>query len=121
MVDLQDNDRWIELGETRAWNWQQGCMLQWRPGSDTEVLWNDREGDRYVCHILDIKTRQRRTIPYPIYTVSPDGKTAMSTDFRRINDMRPGYGYAGLPDPNKDKNAPDDAGIYRVDLETGER
>src|SRR3954466_4155921 len=26
MVDLQDNDRWIELGSTQAWNWQQGCM-----------------------------------------------------------------------------------------------
>ena len=120
MVDLLDNDRWIELGETRAWNWQQGCMLQWRPGSETEVLWNDREGGRFVCHILDIKTRKKRTIPYPIYTVSPDGRIAMSADFRRINDMRPGYGYAGLPDPNKDKPAPDDTGIFRVDLETGE-
>ena len=30
MIDFQDNDRWIELGETRAWCWQQGCMLQWR-------------------------------------------------------------------------------------------
>ena len=27
MVDTQDNDRWIELGTSRAWNWQQGCML----------------------------------------------------------------------------------------------
>src|SRR4051794_14980982 len=33
MIDLQDGDRWIELGESRAWNWQQGCMLQWLPGS----------------------------------------------------------------------------------------
>ena len=38
MVDLETNDRWIELGETRAWCWQQGCMLQWRPGSETEIL-----------------------------------------------------------------------------------
>ena len=33
--------------------------------------------------------------------------------------MRPGYGYAGLPDPNRELLAPDDAGIYSVDLETG--
>ena len=33
MVDLKDNDHWIELGESRSWCWQQGCMLQWRPGS----------------------------------------------------------------------------------------
>jgi hypothetical protein len=28
MVDLQDGDRWIELGTSSAWGWQQGCMLQ---------------------------------------------------------------------------------------------
>ena len=43
MIDLEDNDRWIELGSSRAWGWQQGCMLQWRPGSKSEVIWNDRE------------------------------------------------------------------------------
>ena len=36
MVDLEDGDRWIELGESKAWCWQQGCMLQWLPGSKTE-------------------------------------------------------------------------------------
>ena len=121
MVDLEDNDRWIELGKTQAWCWQQGCMLQWRPGSKSEVLWNDREEDRFVCHVLDVKTGEKRTIPHPIYTVSPCGKWAVSPDFRRVNDMRPGYGYAGLPDPNKEKLAPEDSGIFRVDLDTGEQ
>jgi hypothetical protein len=121
MVDLQDDDRWIELGETRAWCWQQGCMLQWRPGSDTEVLWNDRKGDRFVCHVLDVHTGKKRTIDHPIYTVSPDGRWGVSPDFRRVNEMRPGYGYAGLPDPRRDVLAPRDSGIFRVDLESGER
>ncbi len=120
MVNLQDNDRWINLGTSRAWCWQQGCMLQWRPNSRTEVIWNDREGDHFVSHIMNTETREKRTLPYPVYTLSPDGRTAVGTDFRRINHMRPGYGYAGLPDPNKDVLAPDDAGIYRLDLETGE-
>jgi hypothetical protein len=39
MVDMQDKDRWIELGSTTAWNWQQGCMLQRVPGSESEVIW----------------------------------------------------------------------------------
>ncbi|MEA3480168.1 MAG: hypothetical protein U9R60_18435 [Bacteroidota bacterium] len=120
MVDLKDNDRWIELGESSAWGWQQGCMLQWRPGSATEVMWNDRQNGRYVCHILDIETRKKRTIPFAIYTVSPDGSTALSVDFERINDMRPGYGYVGLPDQNKNVLAPKEAGIYRVHLDKGE-
>ena len=120
MIDLADGDRWIELGQTRAWCWQQGCMLQWIPGSDREVIWNDREGGRFVSHLLDVKSGKKRTIGYPIYTLSPDGRTAIGADFRRINHMRPGYGYAGIPDPNYDTLAPDDAGIYGVDLVTGE-
>lgn len=120
MVDLKDNNKWIELGRSRAWCWQQGCMLQWRPGSKSEVLWNDRQGERFVCHILNVKTGKKRTIPHPIYSVSPDGRSAVSLDFRRVNDMRPGYGYAGLPDPNRHVLAPADSGVFRVDLESGE-
>ncbi|MFC1452120.1 hypothetical protein ACFLSJ_02095 [Verrucomicrobiota bacterium] len=120
MVDLEDGNRWTALGESRAWCWQQGCMLQWRPGSDSEILWNDREQDRFVCRILDTRSGARRTVPAPVYTVSPDGRTAFCPDFRRINDLRPGYGYCGIPDPNRGVRVPDDSGIWRVDLDTGE-
>lgn len=120
MVDLEDNDRWIELGQSSAWNWQQGCMLQWLPGSKSTVLWNDRAGDRFVCRLLNVETGEGRTVPHPVYSVSPDGKTAVTPDFRRIADVRPGYGYAGLPDPHAEDLAPDDTGIVRVNLETGD-
>lgn len=120
MVDLEQGDRWIELGESRAWGWQQGCMLQWIPRSNSEVIWNDRQGDRFVSHILDVFTDERRTIPYPIYTLSPDGRTALSADFARIQSLRPGYGYAGLADPYGEELAPSRSGIQRVDLQTGQ-
>jgi hypothetical protein len=120
MVDLRDGDRWIELGESRAWCWQQGCMLQWRPGSATEVVWNDREGDRFVCRILDVVSGKKRSVPHSIYAVSPDGKTAVTVDYGRLHTMAPGYGYAGVPDPNRDVKLPEDSGIFRVDLESGD-
>lgn len=119
MVDLQDGDKWIELGTTRAWNWQQGCMLQWVPGTQSTVMWNDREDDQFVCHLLDVKTGQKRTLPHPVYNLSPDGKWGIAPDFRRLNDCRPGYGYAGIADPNKNKLVPDDAGLWRINMETG--
>lgn len=121
MVDTAERDRWIELGETRAWNWQQGCMLQWLPGSKDEVLWNDREGDGFVCHILNVRTRRKRTIGSAIYALSPDARWAVTCDFRRLNHCRPGYGYAGIPDPNREVATPDDVGIWKVDLATGRR
>ena len=106
MVDLHDGDRWIELGQSTAWCWQQGCMLQWLPGSKSKILWNDRQDDRFVCHILML--RPKRIAPFRIRFIAsvPDGRTAVSPDFRRINDVRPGYGYAGLADPFADDLAP---------------
>jgi len=121
MIDTKDNDRWKDLGESRAWCWQQGCMLQWIPGSKTEVIWNDREGQHYVSHILDVKTGKRRTLSAPVYALSPDGKWAVHADFARVHDTRPGYGYAGIIDPNRDKLAPSDSGLWKVNLETGKQ
>ena len=121
VVNLGRDDEWTGLGESRAWCWQQGCMLQWLPGSQSEVIWNDREGDHFVSHILDIKSRKRRTLPGPIYALSPDGNWSLAPDFRRLHDMRPGYGYAGIPDPNAGVRMPEDAGIWRMNLKTGKQ
>ncbi|MGA0559198.1 hypothetical protein ACO2Q8_21245 [Larkinella sp. VNQ87] len=120
LIDLRKGDSWTELGESRAWGWQQGCMLQWVPGSVSEVIWNDRVGDQYVSHIVDVFTRKKRTLPKAVYALSPDGRWAIGTEFSRIQDLRPGYGYAGVRDPFYDEKAPKDIGLYRLDLKTGE-
>ncbi len=120
MVDLADGDRWIELGTSCAWSWQQGCMLQWRPASDREVIWNDREGDRFVCRVLDVRTRKLRTLPRAIGHLSPDGKVALCEDYSRIWNFRAGYGYAGIPDPYAGQPAPAEIGVWRMDMESGE-
>jgi hypothetical protein len=119
MIDTQDGDRWTDLGETHAWCWQQGCMLQWIPGSSSEIVWNDRSDKQFVAHILNVKTGKRRTLPAPVYALSPDGRWAIHPDFRRLHETRPGYGYAGFPDPNQDVLVPPDSGIWKVNLESG--
>src|SRR5262249_38150290 len=35
-IDLKDNNKWTKIGETTAWNWQQGCRLTWR-GNSNEI------------------------------------------------------------------------------------
>ena len=123
MVDTQDKDRWIDLGGSNAWNWQQGCMLQWVPGSDRDVAWNDREGGRFMTRVLDVKSGRTRTLPNPFYTFSPDGQTAFAPDFARLDVTRPGYGYATGAERDiwKLKPAPDDIGIWRMDVATGKQ
>lgn len=120
VIDTADGDRWIELDKSSAWCWQQGCMLQWLPGTENQIIWNDRGPDGFVSHILDIQTGRKRTLPLPVYAVSPDGRWAVATDFRRLAHLRPGYGYAGVPDPFADVPAPSESGIWWMDLTTGE-
>jgi hypothetical protein len=120
MIDLKRGNRWTKLGETKAWGWQQGCMLQFVPGSSEEVIWNDREGDHFVSHIVNIKTMKVRTLSMPVYTLSPDGQTALGLDFARLQIRRPGYGYVGVIDKTLNVQAPDSTGIYRINLQSGE-
>ena len=120
MVDLHEGDKWIPLGKSNAWCWQQGCMLQWIPGTESKVIWNDREKDKFVSHILDVKTGEKHTLPTPVYALAPNGKEAVSCDFSRVADCRPGYGYAGIRDPFFDDMAPTQTGVTHVNLETGE-
>lgn len=119
MIDIKNNDEWIELGESHSWGWQQGCMLQWIPGQEQKVIWNDRQDGQFVSHIFDIKTNKKTTLPKPVYALSQDGKWAIGADFARIQNMRPGYGYKGVKDPFEDIKAPKDSGIYKMNLETG--
>jgi hypothetical protein len=119
-VDTGNDDQWHPIGTSNAWGWQQGCMLQWIGNDGQRVMWNDREGDSFVCRVYSRNTKSIKTLPKPIYTLSPDGSFGLSVDFRRIDNLRPGYGYDGLADPHVAERAPEDSGIWRVDMETGE-
>lgn len=119
LIDLKENNSWTELGTSSAWSWQQGCLLQWIPGSQEEIIWNDYLDGQFVCHILNVKTGQQRTLPRSIYALSPDGKYSITTDFARLQKMRPGYGYAGITSPYEQVKAPRELGIWKIDLATG--
>lgn len=120
MIDTRAGDKWIPFAESTAWCWQQGCMLQWLPGSDTRVIYNARQDNGYVSVIQDVFSGEKRTLPRPVYTVSPDGKTALGLNFARLGDTRPGYGYNGIADPFSPELHPAGDGIYALDLATGE-
>src|SRR5699024_11659791 len=63
LFDTKDNNSYQVLGETRAWNVQQGCMLQWLgPDYSEKIIYNDFRNGDYCSVILNIKTREETLI-----------------------------------------------------------
>lgn len=121
VIDTTNDDAWIPLAETRAWNWQQGCMLQWLDGGrDGKIIFNDRRDGRFVARIVDIHGGAQRAIERPVYGVNAQGTHAVSLNFSRLAHQRPGYGYAGVPDPWLTQRTPADDGLHLIDLATGQ-
>ena len=118
-IDLKDGLKWTKIGETTAWNWQQGARLQWRPRSD-EIVWNNRsdDGKKYVCSVYNFRTGKSRSLPRPIYDLSPDGTMALTHDFERMKHR--GTDYVGIEDAFKDQYAPAKTGIWKMNMDTGQ-
>jgi hypothetical protein len=118
-VDLKDRYKWTKIGETTAWNWQQGARLQWRPRSD-EIVWNDRsdDGRMFICRVYNFRTHKRRVLPRAIYDLSPDGTMALTHDFERM-DLFHGTEYVGIDYPYAKEFAPSKTGIWKMNMDTG--
>lgn len=122
LVDLQTY-QYIPLTQTRAWNFQQGCMAHWLNTSpDSLIIFNDIREGKFVSVIMNVHTKKEiRTIPCPISAVAPNGKEAISINFARLRITRPDYGYGGKgQDSRADIPFPEDDGLFLINLETGE-
>lgn len=106
-----------KIGETYAWNFQQGCMLSWL--NNDEIIYNIRNDKEFFSIIYNIKDGKQKIIERPISCVYPENKTALSLNFSRLAKWRPGYGYEGGIDKYENKKWPEEDGIYFVDLKTG--
>lgn len=121
LIDTEDNNSIRKLATTHTWNVQQGCMAQWLgPDFSSRILYNDMREGKYRSVVLDITTGEERVLPMPAYTVSADGKMALSLDFSRLHSLRLGYGYAALPESTKDVALPDTTAVWKMEVETGE-
>lgn len=110
LVDM-DTHEFIPLAQTRAWNFQQGCMAHWLATSpDSLIIFNDLRDNRFVSVIMNVHTRREiKTITYPVAAVSPSGKEAVSINFSRMRITRTDYGYGGNgQDAKADVQFPDD-------------
>ena len=121
LIDTADNNSVRKVATTRTWNVQQGCMAQWLgPDFKSRILYNDMREGKYCSVVLDVETGEEKVMHVPVYTVSADGKTALSLDFSRLHNLRLGYGYAALPEVTKGVALPDTTAVWKMDIETGE-
>ena len=106
----------VTIGETNAWNWQQGCMLQWLGPDGDRVIYNaySVEKDDYYSAVYDLNSGRTVHLDMPIYCVNPQGTSALTLDFSRLARLRPDYGYFNKGAQEKRGLAND--GIWQVDL-----
>lgn len=116
----RDKNRVKKIAETSSWNVQQSCMLQWLgPDFSSHILYNDYRDGKYVAVIKEIISGAERIVPAPVYTVSADGKTALTLDFSRLYNLRPGYGYYNVKETTEGVALPDATAVWKIDLESG--
>lgn len=121
LINTQDNNSYKLLAKTNSWNVQQSCMLQWLgPDYSSRIIYNDFRDGQYCSIILNISTGAEKIISMPVYSVSQDGKFALTLDYSRLHRLRKGYGYSNLVEVTKDDKCPHNPCIWRINLETGE-
>ncbi len=129
LIDTKDNYRVIPIESTRAWNFQQGTMFYWHPWApQTQFFFNDRDAitGQVFTVLYDVQSRQRlceyRVDHLSVANggVSPSGRFFLAINYGRMARLRPVTGYPAAPDPTAKVAAPENDGIFHVNIRTGQ-
>lgn len=121
-IILFDREKQISkvVGISSTWSSQQGSMVQWIPGNKDKLIFNDLVDKKLSARIINLEKDQEYTIPYPIQTLNPNGKEALILNYKRLDSLRPEYGYAVAADNFSPNQSLEEDGIWQVNLESGE-
>lgn len=117
--DGLDFGEFTKVGQTNAWNYHKGCRLQWVNAG--KVAFNCTVDGQLSAMIVDTRSNEEWVVPYPVDTVSPDGRYATSFSYERLEKHMPGYGYCHRDDAFLSDRAPAGTGLFLIDLETNSR
>jgi len=129
LLDTTDNSV-VKIDETRAWNPQQGTMLYWNPNArNTQFFFNDRDPvtNHVFCVLYDIVARRRikefhlDETPAGNSGVAQQGGFFLGLNYGRMDRLRKVTGYAGAHDWTVNINAPENDGVFRIDVVTGQK
>ncbi len=130
LIDTQNKNRVVPIEKSRAWNFQQGTMFSWNPKQpQSQFFFNDRaaQSNQVYTVLYDVERKQRlreyrfEDVPVANGGVSPTGEFFMAINYGRMARLRPVTGYPGAADFTAEVPAPTNDGVFRVDVESGER
>ncbi len=112
-----------EVAETRGWELQLGANLNWGR-SDEELIFNDVDTSDWSAYavVFNPITGTSRKLDGTVYHVSPDGRSAVSSNLVTTRRMQNGYGVV-IPDHLVpiNRGPVDHDGIFVTDIASGER
>ena len=119
--DLKTGE-WHFVDSTNSWNWQQGVMMQWLPGTGNEnrVIYNCTRNGHNCSAIYDVVSNQKKEIDWSIYGITPDGCKSIALEMERSHWCR-AYHYDSVSNPAWEGRVIDDDGIFEVDLVSNTR
>jgi len=129
LLDTNDDYAVKKVDRSRAWNFQQGAMLFWNPNApDTQFFFNDRDPDTQheFTVLYDIEKRERireyrfENRPVANSGVAHGGSAFIALNYGRLGKLRPVTGYPGAYDWTDPEQNPDDDGIWKIDIESGD-
>ncbi len=118
VIDLTTpRSRFTSIAESSCWNWHLGARQQWL--DDERIIYNDTRNGHHIAVIHDLASGCETEIGHAVWSVSPDGRWAIAPNFARLRRYYEVYGYPGGAAPSLRDSAPQDDGLYLIDLRAG--
>jgi len=115
----------VKVDESLGWNFQQGTMFYWNPDKPAnQFFFNDRNPrtGKVFTVLYDIsngsRIREYRFEDTPVGNsgVCPAGKSFLAINYARMARLQPVTGYRGATDWTEGIPAPQDDGIFIIDI-----
>lgn len=106
--------------DTACYNWQQGARAHWLDGEHFIFNDFDKQQQRYISRVYSVARRcEVQRYDYPVQD-SWLQDYFLSINYRRLQTLRPDYGYRNLPPLDEATlGRLDDDGIFKVDQRGG--
>lgn len=130
LIDTQQSNAVTAIDKSHAWNPQQGTMFYWNPkAANTQLIFNDRdlETNHVFAVLYDISKRKRireyryEDTPFANSGVAQNGGYFLGINYGRMARLRPVTGYPDAYDWTKEAAAPENDGIFLVEIESGKK